>query len=287
MTPNSIPAYKKYDLLKQKTMTQQKNTASTSDSLSAQQAFEKFFTPFGKSPTEQEQKLQEQADIFLIPAKPVDLTAFSWGKGVTILLVHGWGGRGTHLGYFVKPLVELGYRVLAFDAPAHGKTAGTQTNGFEFVQAIKAIAEKEGQIDSIIAHSFGSTCTAVALNEGVIARKIVFLGALCYLSTTFTMFSKSAKLSPELEEELRVLIENKLGKDAWQLFSVDKRVNSLKIPALLFHDRNDREISYEESVAIKQSWVDSQLILTSRLGHRRILMNEEVIQQAVNFIASK
>ncbi len=267
-------------------MIQQENTASTNDSLSADQAFDKFFTPPKKSPTEQEQKLEEQADIFTIPAKPVDLTAYSWGKGATILLVHGWGGRATQLGSFVEPLVELGYRVLAFDAPAHGKTAGTQTNGLEFVEAIKTVVKKEGSIDSIIAHSFGSTSTAVALNEGITARKIVFLGAVCHLSITFTIFSKSAKLTPELEQELRVLIEDKLGKDTWQRFSLDK-INNLKIPTLLFHDRNDREISYQESVAINESWQDSQLILTSRLGHRRILNNEQVIQQTVNFIADK
>ncbi len=267
-------------------MTQQENTIPASESLMNGQTFDKFFMPPRKPLTEQEQKLQEQADIFTISGKPVDLTAYSWGKGATILLVHGWGGRAMQFFSFIEPLVELGYRILAFDAPAHGKTAGTQTNVFEFVEAIKTVVEKEGQIDSIIAHSLGSAATAIALKEGILARKIVFLGAVCNLSTIFTIFSKMAKLSPELEEELRVLIDNKLGKDAWQKFSVDK-MDNFKIPALLFHDRNDREISYQESITINESWRDSQLILTSRLGHRRILSNEQVIQQAVNFIADK
>ncbi|AFY54771.1 putative hydrolase or acyltransferase of alpha/beta superfamily [Rivularia sp. PCC 7116] len=268
-------------------MTQQEKTTSASDCLTAQQAFEKFFTPPRKLPTEQEQKFQEQADIFTIPAQPAELTAYSWGKGKTILLVHGWGGRATQLGSFVEPLVELGYRVLAFDAPAHGKTAGTQTNVLQFAQAIKTVVEKEGSIDSIIAHSLGSASTSIVLNEGLQVRKIIFLGAVCYISTTVKMFCKSAKLSPELEQELRSLMEIKFGRDVWQELSVDKRVNSLKIPALLFHDRNDREIPLEESIAINKSWSDSQLITTSRLGHRRILRNEEVIQQTIKFIASK
>ena len=101
------------------------------------------------------------------------------------------------------------------------------------------------------------------------------------------MFCKSARFSQELEQELRSLMELKFGQDVWQKLSVDKRVNNLKIPALLFHDRNEREIPLEESIAINKSWSDSQLITTSRLGHRRILRDEEVIQQAVNFIADK
>ncbi|MEM1392223.1 MAG: alpha/beta hydrolase [Cyanobacteria bacterium P01_H01_bin.150] len=268
-------------------MIQPENTTLTSDCLTAPQAFEKFFTPPRKSPTEQEQKFEEQANIFIIPAKPAELTVYSWGKGKTILLVHGWGGQATQLGSFVEPLVELGYRVLAFDAPAHGKTAGKQTNVLEFAQAIKTVVEKEGSIDSIIAHSLGSASTAIVLDEGLEVRKIVFLGAVCYISTTVTMFCKSARLSQELEQELRSLMELEFGQDVWQKFSVDKRVNNLKIPALLFHDRNDREIPLEESIAINKSWGDSQLVLTSRLGHRRILRNEEVIRQAVNFIADK
>ncbi|MGB6297587.1 MAG: alpha/beta fold hydrolase [Rivularia sp. (in: cyanobacteria)] len=268
-------------------MTQEENITLTSNCLTAQQAFEKFFTPPRKSPTEQEQKLQQKADIFLIPAKPVDLTAYSWGKGETILLVHGWGGRATQFCSFIEPLVELGYRVVAFDAPAHGKTAGTQTNLLEFAQAIRTVVEKEGSIDSIIAHSLGSTSTAIVLDEGLEVRKIVFLGAVCYISTTVKMFCKSARLSQELEQELRSLMELKFGRDVWQELSVNKKVNNLKIPALLFHDCNDREIPLEESIAINKSWLDSQLITTSRLGHRRILRNEEVIQQAVKFITYK
>ncbi|MEM7712322.1 MAG: alpha/beta hydrolase [Cyanobacteria bacterium P01_A01_bin.68] len=268
-------------------MTQQEKITSTSDCMSAPQAFEKFFTPPRKSPTEQEQIFQEQADIYTIPAQPAELTVFSWGKGKTILLVHGWGGRATQLGYFVEPLVELGYRVLAFDAPAHGKTAGTQTNVLEFAQAIRTVVEKEGSIDSIIAHSLGSASTAIVLDEGLEVRKIVFLGAVCCISTTVKMFCKSARLSQELEQELRSLMELKFGQDVWQKLSVDKRVKNLKIPALLFHDRNDREIPLEDSIAINKSWSDSQLITTSRLGHRRILRDKAVIRQAVNFIADK
>ena len=48
-----------------------------------------------------------------------------WGDGSsTILLVHGWSGRGLQLGAFVEPLLEQGYRVATFDAPAHGEAPG-------------------------------------------------------------------------------------------------------------------------------------------------------------------
>lgn len=252
--------------------------------ISASQVFEQFLTPPRKSPSAKEQKLREQAEIFSIPTKIANLTAYSWGEGATVLIVHGWGGRGTQFGYFVKPLVESGYRVLAFDAPAHGKTAGKQTNGFELAEAIATIAAKESPINTIIAHSLGATSTAIALSKEVFARKVVCLASLCWLSSSVERFSQLLRLSPQTKEELYHLMENKFGKDVWDIFSVDKRVANLPIPALLFHDRADRDCSLQESQAIAESWQDSQLIVTEGLGHNRILRDEQVIQHTVNFI---
>jgi len=33
-----------------------------------------------------------------------------WGKGPTVMLVHGWSGRGAQLGELVEPLVAAGDR---------------------------------------------------------------------------------------------------------------------------------------------------------------------------------
>ena len=268
-------------------MRQIRNHSTSRDRISSRQVFEKFLTPPKKRVPEAEEKLLELANIFSIPTNSVDLTAYCWGEGPTVLLVHGWGGRGTQLGFFVKPLVESGYRVLAFDAPAHGKTPGRQTNGFELAMAIEAVVKQEGSIHSIIAHSLGATSTTLALTQSVVASKVVFLGALCWLSSAVTEFSRLARLSQEIEKELRGLMENKFGEDVWQRCSVDRMAGNFNIPVLLFHDRKDREVSYQESLAIARSWSNSQLVVTSGLGHKRILRDEQVIQQAVNFITGK
>ena len=92
------------------------------------------------------------------------LKAYEWGSGEeTALLVHGWESRGTALRSFVPGLLEKGYRVVAFDAPAHGNSAGKRTNLVEFAGSIKAIINRIGGVHGIIAHSFGGASTVFAL----------------------------------------------------------------------------------------------------------------------------
>jgi pimeloyl-ACP methyl ester carboxylesterase len=265
-------------------MKSQGNLLSTQIETEAQKALEEFLTPPKKPLSESEQAILAQATLFSVPFGSINLHTFGWGEGPTVLLVHGWGGYGLQLNGFVNPLVKAGYRVLAFDAPAHGDTAGVQTSGLEMAQAITAVAQHQAPIAGVIAHSLGAASTTLALKEGMQAHKVVYLGAICWLSNATATFARRSKLSKEVELALRNLFEVQFGQDIWQRFAVDRTAQNLSIPALLCHDRSDREVSLEESQAIAQAWSGARLIETSGLGHRRILRNESVIQQVVNFM---
>src|SRR5688572_13678689 len=65
---------------------------------------------------------------------------WTWGDGPTVLLVHGWGGRGSQLAAFVEPLLAHGLSVTAFDAPAHGDSDGRQATLPEMIAALRAVA---------------------------------------------------------------------------------------------------------------------------------------------------
>jgi pimeloyl-ACP methyl ester carboxylesterase len=252
--------------------------------MNPQEAFERFFTPSRRLPTASEQVILEQANVTAIARCPVPLTLFSWGTGSTVLLVHGWGGCGAQLTAFVPPLLKLGYRVLACDLPAHGKTPGEQTNAFEFATAILAIAAQEGKFAGIIAHSWGAAATIMALSAGMGAEKVVCLSAACWLSSAVKTISKLLRLRPETEAELCRLFELQFGEEVWQRASADLSAAKLAIPGLLFHDCNDRKIHHRESQSIAEAWSGAELVLTSGLGHERILRDPNVIAQTVAFI---
>src|SRR5215208_5699212 len=81
---------------------------------------------------------------------PGGLYATAWGAGPTVLLVHGWEGRGAQLGAFVDPLVAAGYRVVALDGPAHGDSPGRTTTGPEFARALIATRDVVGPLAAVV-----------------------------------------------------------------------------------------------------------------------------------------
>lgn len=252
----------------------------------AQRAIAGFLTPQRQQPSESEQALSAKANILSIPFNTSNINAFRWGTGPIILLVHGWGGYGLQLSEFVNPLLSAGYQVLAFDAPAHGSTPGEQTNFFELAQAIAAVAQSQDSIEGIIAHSFGAASTTLALCNGLQTTKVVYLGAVGCLSNAATTFAKRVRLSGETTAAFRYLCEERFGQDIWQRFTIDQMARHLSIPITLFHDRRDREVPFSESLAISQIWSGANLIETVGLGHRRIMRDESVIRQAVEFMTS-
>lgn len=85
----------------------------------------------------------EQAQISDILVGENMLKTYEWGEGEkTILLVHGWQSRGTALRSFVPKLKEAGFRVVAFDAAAHGDSSGKRVDLLDYGGAIKALYHK-------------------------------------------------------------------------------------------------------------------------------------------------
>jgi pimeloyl-ACP methyl ester carboxylesterase len=61
-------------------------------------------------------------------------------------------------------------------------------------------------------------------------------------------------------------------------------VRNLSIPALIIHDDRDRDIPWEDGMAVADAWPGAKFKLTHGLGHRRILRDAAVISAATEFI---
>src|SRR5262245_23744728 len=81
------------------------------------------------------------------------IETWTWGTGPSVLLVHGWGGRGTQLGAFVAPLVAHGFSVVTFDAPGHGASDDGLVIIPELMEAIRAVEALCGRAGGAGAHT--------------------------------------------------------------------------------------------------------------------------------------
>jgi pimeloyl-ACP methyl ester carboxylesterase len=211
------------------------------------------------------------------------MKAWSWGRGATVLLVHGWNGRGTQLGGFVAPLVESGYRVVAFDALGHGDSPGRHQSLPEFARDIRAIADELGEIYGVVAHSLGGAATTLAMSQGLRVERAVFVSPPANPEDFLAIFAGALGISNEVRDRVQQRVEARLGMDMVDM-RADLLAQSMRTPLLVIHDRDDKEVPIEVGRSIASTWPGAELVVTEGLGHQRILGDEGVLERAVNFI---
>jgi pimeloyl-ACP methyl ester carboxylesterase len=219
-----------------------------------------------------------------LPVEGIPVAVYRWGAGPVIVFVHGWSGRATQVAAFVKPLTAAGYCVIAFDAPAHGKTPGSRTNILEFAAALQAIAAAYGPLYGALAHSFGGMALAYALQQGVDAGRVVCIGTPARLEFLVERFADMLTLPDPVLIDLRRRLEKRFAANVWELMSTDSNVRTLTMPALIVHDRDDREVPWRQGKMIADAWPGAQWLATRRLGHRRILRDAATVKAVVDFL---
>ncbi|HET6763130.1 MAG TPA: alpha/beta hydrolase, partial [Longimicrobiaceae bacterium] len=141
------------------------------------------------------------------------LRATQWGEsGPTVLLVHGWEGRGTQLGAFAGPLAAAGMRVVALDGPAHGDSPGSETNLLEFGRALVAVERELGPLEAVVAHSFGCASTLVATDIGLRPRRLVLIAGPSSIPDVLRRFAAMVGLPPRVEQILYRSVAARVGR---------------------------------------------------------------------------
>lgn len=212
----------------------------------------------------------------------VGLHATGWGAGPTVLLVHGWEGRGAQLGAFVDPLVAAGYRVVALDGPAHGDSPGRTTTGPEFAQALVATRDVVGSLAAIVGHSFGGFTSLLAVSRGLPTSRIVTIGTPASVPEVLRDFLRLIELPERALPSMIAALEKRVHAPMAS-FEVEAFAPTVNVPVLVVHDTDDREVPYADGQRLAEVF-GARLLTTNGLGHRRILFAPEVVAAVVEFI---
>ena len=219
-----------------------------------------------------------------------DVVAEVWGDGPTVYLVHGWGGWRGQLGAFVQPLVDAGYRVVGIDAPGHGDAdpgvlgAGRSTL-IEVVEGLEAVGAHFGRAAGVVAHSMGTTATAMAVRSSLPATSLVLIAPNHDFDEITRDFARLLGLSERTRTLLHDAVEDFVGRPISDFDLEPLGSDGGLPPTLLIHDRQDKETPYDVSVGLAASWPTATLITTDGLGHQRILADAGTIERAVGHIA--
>lgn len=211
-----------------------------------------------------------------------EVAVYRWGKsGRQILLVHGWGGKAAQFFSLVGPLLDNGFQVIAFDAPAHGASSGAFASGPAFARAARVIAG--GPVHGIVAHSLGAAGSAVALAQGLIAERVVFLAPAAFIELLLEEFIRLRQIPEPVAVELR---QRFAARYSAEIVSVPLMVKALRIPVLIFHDPADRDLPFAHGEAIAAAWPGAEFVSAS-VGHWRIMRDQSVIERTIRFLSTK
>ncbi|MGO4330514.1 alpha/beta fold hydrolase [Cupriavidus sp. 2TAF22] len=255
-----------------------------------------FSPPRGKGPDAAGRELLGQArmDWALVTGQGASrrVRVYRWGsEGPTVLLAHGWGGHAAQWQPLVAPLLAAGMRVVAFDALSHGASdAGArgpaQSSVVEMSRALLATAWHAGPIHAAIAHSLGSAALALAVREGLHLEAAVMIGPPADMRSAAAALAWRLGIAPQVLDRMQQNSERWLGMP-WSAFNVPALGHTRPVPpALVIHDRQDKEVDWENGAAIAGAWPGASLMTTDGLGHRRVLQDAAVIARAVAFVSS-
>jgi pimeloyl-ACP methyl ester carboxylesterase len=245
-----------------------------------------FSSPLTRVIRSKEKDVLKQSRQEQLLVAGVSLQVYTWGEGEKMaMLFHGWQSNAGSLGAFVEPLLAEGYKVIAFDAPAHGNSQGKKANLVYFKRAAKALFQKYGTPELAVGHSLGANSIIMtAFEDALEIPKVVLISPLNRLMSVFEEMQEQFSIPDRLFD----LFIDKFGRNSgyefrdfyFHKFGERGPLESV----ILLHDKNDRITSFSHAEEMKEGWPSLYLKGIEGSGHYKILWSEETLQSAMNFI---
>jgi Serine aminopeptidase, S33 len=217
---------------------------------------------------------------------------WSYGRGPTVLLVHGWGGCAGDWAALAERLVASGYRAVLADLPAHGRSGGKRTTLPQMARALHAIAHEAAfssadpfePLEAVVAHSFGAAAAALAVAEGLLTRSLVLVAPVAHPMTFVDSVVRALGLSPAIRAGMVERIRIVAGGDLSRI-DVVRAAEKLLTRGLVVHDRDDATVPWSHARDISEAWTGARFVSTDGLGHRGVLRSEAVLDLLTGFVA--
>lgn len=216
----------------------------------------------------------------------LDIAVYQWGDPAQqpfVLLSHGWASYGLRFAAWVPQLRALGYSVVAFDQAAHGLSGGQISNLPHFSTILGQIGRHFGRPAVFIGHSLGTAAAVFADDPAWRPARYVLIAPLVAPAGSARRQFQATGIAPAAFAPFETWLIQLIGA-GFADFDATARLPQFDRPALIIHDRRDRETPWEEGARFAALWPGAQLFSTEGLGHNRMVDHPSVIARALDFI---
>lgn len=252
-----------------------------------ERAMRLFITPFASSRARAQaaaaDRQMQRGELALHGQR---IATYVWGDPVRqpyVLLVHGWSSFGLRYLPWIEPLRQLGYAVVTFDQPGHGRSGGRHCTLPDFIETVREVGRHYGNAALTVAHSLGGAAAALAQGEAWHARKLILIAPAADPVAATHRFTRFVRLGEHLRSRLHEHLQALTGVDIHDL-QVHRHLSSLGQPALIVHDLDDRDVPWAEGERYARHWHGARLLTTQGLGHHKVLDAPEVIAASLAFL---
>lgn len=254
----------------------------------ASQAFELFCTPILKS-ADRNPAIFAAAELLNFSLNGLNVQGYRWNKDKAhkVLILHGFGSAAHNFYSYIISMIDKGYQVLAFDAPAHGNSDGKTINAMEYSQMIEQVIALYGPINGFLAHSFGGIALSLAIEKTPHDEdtKIVFIAPATETTSAIDSAFELLKIKDlGVRKAFDKIIFDKGGKPT-EWYSIRRAMKNIKASVLWVHDEDDDITPLKDALKVKEDgFPNIEFVITKGLGHRKIYRDTTIQKKIAAFL---
>lgn len=211
--------------------------------------------------------------------------------GPLVYLLHGWGGWRGQFAPIGRALAARGFRAVLIDAPNHGDSGqGTlgPRNGTlpDFVLALQAVVRELGPAYGIVGHSLGAGSGAFAVLDGLETRRAALIAPNMDPEAFTKQLGTMLGYGKRIRKRMLQIVVRRTGHALGDFALTARLATRRDLPrALVLHDVEDPVVSVDIGRSVAESWHGARLVVTSGLGHNKILRDDASADAVADFIA--
>ena len=227
----------------------------------------------------------EGFDPVMVPTQHGAVAAWRVSTGPATLLVHGWQDDSSLWAPLMTAFLEQSLPFVAFDLPAHGYSEGDRCLTFEVVDALHAVADALGPIQSLVAHSFAAGASALAVSEGLPATRVALIAPPLWpaSATRFHRVTDHLGFPLDVAERART-IYRRTTTPSRATYDMRTQLAHLDVEVLLISSLDDERMAVEDARTLAPQLSRGELLEVRGLDHRETAQDPEVTQRIVDFI---